>query len=187
MFPVGRNLFLLLVWVLLSGLYGSQGMACDDQNVAWRTMFESNAILRSKEGRTYRFPVKVATTQAQQRAGFQHICSELIQDWGLLFVFRRTQQAPFHMQNVAEDLDIAFISEEGKVLGVRKMSAERESGDSHIYRAEEPYRYALEVGMGRLFSWGVNEGVWWLVIDQKWDSLFSAVFQLGTSRKDITH
>ena len=142
--------------------------ACDGAGTVWRTMPESRVILRSDEGVTHHLSVKIATTPTQRGAGFQYICSKWVQAWGVLFVFPTTQQATFHMRNVGEDLDIAFVAEDGRILELKKMSRELDSVGGRSYRAAQPYRYALEVAAGRLSALGLDEGNWWLVLDTAW-------------------
>ena len=72
------------------------------------------------------------------------------------------------MRNVKEDLDIAFIDKDGRILEIKKMSQEMDSADGASYRAVQPYRYALEVIAGRLAALGVDKGDWWLVLDPAW-------------------
>ena len=143
--------------------------ACNGTAPAWRTMSESLVILRSDEGVTHQLAVKIAVKPAQRRAGFQHICSEWVQVWGVLFVFPTSQRSMFHMRNVRDDLDIAFIAEDGRILELKKMSWEEDSGGGHRYRAAQPFRYALEVAAGRLSMLGLDEGSWWLVLDPAWN------------------
>ena len=142
--------------------------ACDEAAPAWRTMSESLVILRSDEGVTHHLAVKIAIKPAQRRAGFQHICSKWVQVWGVLFVFPTSQRATFHMENVRTDLDIAFIARDGRILELKKMSREEDSGGGHRYRAAQPFRYALEVAAGRLSVLGLGEGSWWIVLDPAW-------------------
>ena len=143
--------------------------ACDGTATVWRTMSESRVILRSDEGVTRHLAVKIAMTPAQRGAGFQYICSKWVQVWGVLFVFPTSQRATFHMRNVRADLDIAFIAEDGRILELKKMSREEDSGGGHRYRAAQPFRYALEVVAGRLSTLGLDEGSWWLVLDPAWN------------------
>ena len=143
--------------------------ACDGAVVAWRSMPESHVILQSDEGVTHHLAVKIAITPAQRRSGFQHICSKLVEVWGVLFIFPKSQRFTFHMRNVREDLDIAFITENGRIFELRRMSREVDSGGGRVYRATQPYRYALEVVAGRLSDLGLDEGSWWLVLDPAWN------------------
>ena len=159
-----------LFFLALAAGFGIEPVdACDGEAAAWRTMPESRVILRSDEGATHHLAVKIAITPAQRGAGFQHICSKWVQVWGVLFVFPTSQWATFHMGNVRADLDIAFIAEGGRILELKKMSREEDSGGGHRYRAAEPFRYALEVAAGRLSTLGLDEGNWWLVLDPAWN------------------
>ncbi len=158
----------LFVLALAAGFGIEPVGACDGDGTVWRTMPESRVILRSDEGDTHQLAVKIAMTPAQRGAGFQHICSKLVQVWGVLFVFQTSQRSTFHMRNVREDLDIVFIAEDGQILELITMSRELDSGGGRRYRASQPYRYALEVAAGRLSALGLHQGSWWLVLDPAW-------------------
>ena len=153
----------------LAAVFGIKPVsACDGAAPVWQTMSESRVILRSDEGVTHHLAVKIAKKPAQRRAGFQHICSKWVQTWGVLFVFPTSQRPIFHMRNVRDDLDIAFIAEDGRILELKKMSRELDLAGGRSYRAVQPYRYALEVAAGRLSALGLDEGNWWLVLDPAW-------------------
>ena len=159
-----------LLFLALAVGFGMEPVgACDGAATVWRTMPESRVSLRSDEGVTHHLAVKIAMTPVQRRAGFQHICSKWVQVWGVLFVFPTSQRATFHMRNVGENLDIAFIAEDGRILELKKMSREEDPGNGHRYRAAQPFRYALEVAAGRLSTLGLDEGSWWLVLDPAWN------------------
>ena len=72
------------------------------------------------------------------------------------------------MKNVREELEIAFIAEDGRILELKKMIREVELAPSRRYRSSQPYRYALEVAAGRLSALGLDEGSWWLVLNPAW-------------------
>ena len=148
--------------------FGIKPVGACDGVVAWRSMPEGHVILQSNEGVTNHLAVKIAITPAHRGAGFQHICSKLVQVWGVLFIFPTSQRATFNMRNVRADLDIAFIAEDGRILELRKMYREDGLGGGHRYRAAQPFRYALEVAAGRLSTLGLDEGTWWLVLDPAW-------------------
>ena len=165
---MSRFLFILFFLALAVGFDIKPVGACDGVTAVWRTMPESRVIIRSDEGTTHHLSVKIAMTPVQRRGGFQHICSKWVQAWGVLFVFPTSQWSAFHMRNVMEDLDIAFIAEDGRILELQKMSREGGSAGGRSYRATQPYRYALEVAAGRLSALGLDEGNWWLVLDPGW-------------------
>jgi uncharacterized membrane protein (UPF0127 family) len=143
-------------------------VACEVGNSNWQSMDDSSATLRSTDGKRYQLLIKIAKSSDQHRVGFQHICSKLIQKWGMLFIFSTLQRTPFHMDNVEEDLDIAFFAEDGELLELAKMNRDNDSHAHDIYRARQPFSYALEVGGNQLFSMGMNKGHWWLVVDPSW-------------------
>ena len=158
-----------LFFLVLAVSFGIEPVgACDGTATVWRTMSESRVILRSDEGVTHHLAVKIAMTPAQRGAGFQYICSEWVQVWGVLFVFPTSQRSMFHMRNVRDDLDIAFIAEDGRIFELQKMPRELNSAGGRSYRAAQPYRYALEVAAGRLSALGLDEGNWWLILDPAW-------------------
>jgi uncharacterized membrane protein (UPF0127 family) len=128
-------------------------------------MAESRVILQSDDGATYHLIVKIAVTPSQRSAGFQHICSEWVRNWGMLFVFPKTQLSAFHMRNVREDLDIAFIAEDGQILELKAMHREKYLAGSRSYHAVLPYRYALETVAGRLSTLELKDRNWWLILD----------------------
>ena len=142
--------------------------ACDEGTTVWSTMSDSRVILRSDEGVAHQLVVKVAITPAQRGAGFQHICSEWVQAWGMLFVFPTSQRFTFHMRNVKEHLDIVIIAEDGRVLDFKKMHREERFAGARRYHPNQPFRFALEAAAGRLSALGLGEGSWWLVLDPSW-------------------
>jgi len=156
--------------IALSLLVADKVMACESSGtLEWRTMPVTQLFLRSKEGVTRRFDVRIAETPKQRAAGFQHICPDLIQKWSILFVFQEPQLSTFHMRNVKGDLEIAFINQEGRFLEVQQMTLEQETVPSGIYRTERAYQYALETAIGKLSLLGLISEDWWLVLDS-WGS-----------------
>jgi hypothetical protein len=132
-------------------------------------MAEGSVTLQLEGGATHHLAVKIADTPAQRSAGFQYICSNLVRAWGVLFVFQSSERHTFHMRNVREDLDIAFIAKNGRILELKKMSREGWSVKAHIYRANQPYRYVLETAADRLSGLGLDEGNWRLILNPVWN------------------
>jgi uncharacterized membrane protein (UPF0127 family) len=128
-------------------------------------MSETQVMLRSSEGVVYRLDAKVAETPRQRAAGFQYICSEVAQQWAILFVFQTTQRSKFHMRNVKQDLEIAFISDEGRFLEIKQMTLEQQLEPYRNYQAGQAYKYALETVAGRLSGLSLNAEDWWLVLE----------------------
>ncbi len=95
--------------------------------------------------------VRVADEPAEWRAGFQHLCPGA--GGPILFVFPVPQRMGFHMRNVHQPLDIAFLGEDGRVLAVARMAPGR--GRS---LAPVPVRYVLEAPAGWLAARGLRPG-----------------------------
>ena len=67
-------IFLLLVCMSIEKI-----LACDNHNRSWESMDDAYATLHSGNGRTYELLIKIARTPDQHQAGFQYVCSELVQ------------------------------------------------------------------------------------------------------------
>ena len=76
-------------------------------------------------------------------------------DWGMLFLMEQTRRQSFWMKNTLIPLDMVFIDEQWKVVGVT--SAQPLSLASRGVNA--PSRYVLELGVGVANSAGIIAGV----------------------------
>ena len=166
---MSKELLCFVILLSLSCVGMQNAIACDATNPIWQSMEDAHITLRSQNGESHQLLVKIANSRTQRRAGFQNICAELIQQWGILFVFSKRQRSTFHMRNVTGDLDIGFLDTDGRLLELKRMNHGDSSHQDYIYRAEKPFRYALETGSGALFSLGMDKGSWWLVVDSSWD------------------
>jgi len=98
--------------------------------------------------------VEVADTPARQSLGLMYR-KDLGADAGMLFVFPRTQHLTFWMKNTVLPLDMIFIGDDRRVVGIVKdavpyTTTPREvAGDS---------RYVLEVNAGFSERHGVRAG-----------------------------
>ena len=163
-----KELVSFVISLSLSCIGMQNGIACESTNPIWQTMRDARITLTSENGKSHELLVKVANSRIQHRAGFQNICTELIQQWAILFVFSKRQRLPFHMRNVKSNLDLAFLDTDGRLLELKKMKRDDPADEAYIYQAEKPFSYALETASGRLFSIGMDKGLWWLVIDPSW-------------------
>ena len=166
---MSKELLSSVILLSLSCVGMQNAIACDDIDPIWQSMQNTHITLRSKNGESHQLLVKIANSRTQRRAGFQNICAELIQQWGILFVFPKRQRSTFHMRNVKGDLDIGFLDTDGRLVELQRMNHGDSSHQDYIYRAKKPFRYALETGGGTLFSLGMDKGSWWLVIDASWN------------------
>ncbi len=101
--------------------------------------------------------VELATTAEQQEKGLSDRM-ELSADAGMLFVFPDSAIRLFCMKNCYIPLDIAFIDEHRKVVGVSTMAVEADLAGRMMYSSQVPIKYALEVSGGSLAAAGVQVG-----------------------------
>lgn len=95
--------------------------------------------------------VRVAATGSNRAAGMQHLCPEAIENTAILFVFERVRRPNFHMNNVHAPLDIAFITRDGRIVEVHRMTPDQET----LTSPGEPVAAALEVAAGRAAAYGL--------------------------------
>ena len=136
---------------------------CGEAPKHWISMKKAQVVLRANNQDTLELPVRIADTDSQRRGGFQGVCPELIRNWSILFVFHKDVTAEFHMRRVAEALDIAFFGADGNVLGIQRMQPLSVTKTDRRYRANEPFRFALETGAGRLNQVTQNPTRWRLL------------------------
>lgn len=87
--------------------------------------------------------IEMAFTPEQRATGLMHR-KKLEENHGMLFVYPEDQILSFWMKNTYIPLSIAFIKNDGTIVGITDMEPETE--DRHI--SPEPARYALEVNQG---------------------------------------
>jgi uncharacterized protein len=98
--------------------------------------------------------VEVARTDAERAMGLMHRRS-LTDDAGMLFVFAESDDHSFWMKNTLIPLDMIFIGEDGRVVGI----VERAEPLTLTQRSiGKPSRYVLEVNGGWSSQRGVRAG-----------------------------
>lgn len=97
--------------------------------------------------------VQVAATEPQRETGLMWVQS-MPADTGMLFIFGAESTVGFWMENTYIPLDIAYISDDGIVLGV----VHGKPLDSTILNPPGPYRYALEMNEGWFEGHGLGKG-----------------------------
>jgi uncharacterized membrane protein (UPF0127 family) len=101
--------------------------------------------------------VELATTDEQHEKGLSDR-TELAGDAGMLFIFPDSAIRLFWMKNCYIPLDIAFIDEHRKVVGMGTMAVEADFSGKMMYSSQVPIKYALEVSGGALAATGVQVG-----------------------------
>ena len=80
---------------------------------------------------------------------------ELEKNEGMLFVFNSTRVLSFWMRNTFIPLDIAFVTETGRIVDIQHMAP---LDDTTSYVSSAPALYALEVNAGWFSENGIKVG-----------------------------
>jgi uncharacterized membrane protein (UPF0127 family) len=114
--------------------------------------------------------VEVANDLAKRRDGYMY--RDKPEAGGMLFVYPQEQPMSYHMKNVKFDIDIAFITEEGRINQIEHMKAfmitprpqlkpgqdPQTLSDVRTWDSMRPAKYALEVPAGWFGDNGVKVG-----------------------------
>ena len=97
--------------------------------------------------------VEIANTDASRERGLM-FRRDLPQDHGMIFVFQNTEEHGFWMHNTFLALDMIFLGEDRKVLGVVTASPQTDT----IRSVHQPSRYVVEVSAGEAAAHAVGPG-----------------------------
>jgi hypothetical protein len=153
--PAGRlGAFLLAVALALVLVFAA---ACGDSNGGEdESALPRNTVRIAVSGETgalEELVVELALTQEERALGLMHR-QELAEDAGMFFVFEGMVRTGFWMKDTYVPLDIAFLSEEGKVQQI----IAGEPLNEELLQPVFPYRYVLEVNQGWFERHGLGEG-----------------------------
>ncbi len=104
--------------------------------------------------------LEIADTAEERRRGLMGR-EELCSSCGMVFVYPSSGERVFWMKNTSIGLDIMFLSEEGKILGIETAEPpEPGTPDKELerYRSDVPARYVIELPMGYAARNGVEPG-----------------------------
>lgn len=145
----------LFAFVLAVGLLAGAG--CREPRPARPP---ATGAAESRPGRTpvmigrARLWVEIVDDEAARAQGLMHR-RELPDDEGMLFVFERPQPLSFWMRNTYLPLDIAFLSDDCRVLNIESM---RPLDEGPRYVSRGLARYAVETNQGWFRRNGVEPG-----------------------------
>jgi hypothetical protein len=113
-----------------------------------------HVLIKTAAGPTVRVTVELAVTPAERERGLMFRGS-LPTGHGMLFVFPASTDHQFWMRNTPLALDIVFIDEERRIVGIRTDTIPYSERRLGIGR---PSRYVLEVPAGFCASAGIAVG-----------------------------
>lgn len=96
----------------------------------------------------------IADTEAKRARGLM-FAEPLEEDEAAFFVFPKEGQHTFWNQNVAFDLDLAFLDENGRVVHIAHMKAE---DPTPVGPPTDNVRYVVEAKKGALKKFSINKG-----------------------------
>jgi uncharacterized membrane protein (UPF0127 family) len=114
----------------------------------------ARAVVETAAGGRHAVSVEVARTDAERARGLMHR-RRLAPDAGMLFLFEKTAIHAFWMKDTFIPLDMIFIGEDGRIVGIVRRAA---PGDLSPLGPGAPSRYVLEVNGGWAEARGVAVG-----------------------------
>ncbi len=104
----------------------------------------------------YQLAVEVADTPAEREQGLSnHV--PLAEGHGMFFIFDTPGQYGFWMKEMLFPLDIVWIDENGKVIGVER-NILPETYPNQIFMPKSPIKYVLEINSGEALRFGIDIG-----------------------------
>jgi uncharacterized membrane protein (UPF0127 family) len=100
--------------------------------------------------------VDIADETGEQRRGLMGV-EHLPADQGMAFVFHEAVNSTFWMKETLIPLSIAFVDENGRVIGLRDMEP-CQSDPCPSYGVAEPYVLAIEANLGWFVEHGIESG-----------------------------
>lgn len=93
--------------------------------------------------------VEIADTVAKRAEGLM-LRKYLLQNHGMLFVYKEPDILSFWMKNTLIPLSIAFIDENGIIIDIQDMESYAGQSDESlpVYKSKSPALYALEMSQG---------------------------------------
>jgi uncharacterized protein len=111
-------------------------------------------VVETAAGGKHAVRVEIARTDPERARGLMNRAS-LAEDAGMLFLFDESEEHGFWMKNTLIPLDMIFIDEEGRVVGIVERAEPRSERSRTVGR---PSRYVLEVNGGWSKAHGVAAG-----------------------------
>lgn len=122
-------------------------------------------IITTANGRRVTYKVEIASLSWQRQKGLMFRTS-MSQDRGMLFLFASEEQQSFWMKHTSLPLDMIFIRDNLKILGVVHDAKPFDESSHYVLGTS---RYVLEVNGGQAKKWGIgkNDEVEFVNIDKE--------------------
>ncbi len=115
---------------------------------------EPQVVIATHEGREITFAVEIADTPAKRELGLQYR-RELAADRGMIFLFPREAEQTFWMKNTPIPLDMIFINDERRIVGITEEAVPFSLDPRSVGR---PSRFVLEINGGLSQRYGIRAG-----------------------------
>lgn len=113
------------------------------------------AIFLDEDGEEVaQFYLELAVTEQEQRKGLM-FRREMLDDWGMLFIYEAEGERNFWMENTFISLDMLFVADSGELVHVLE---EAEPLTKERRNSRKPARYVLEINGGLAQSIGLRKG-----------------------------
>jgi uncharacterized membrane protein (UPF0127 family) len=129
-------------------------MACASKSPGEPAAERPRVVIETSAGARHPVEVELARTEAERARGLMER-SALAPDAGMLFLFGETADHGFWMKNTLIPLDMIFIGEDGRIVGVVERAEPRTLTNRSV---GAPSRYVLEVNGGWARARGVRAG-----------------------------
>ena len=121
------------------------------QSPSWRS---ARVVVETRAGARHPVAVELARTDAERARGLMWRTS-LAPDAGMLFLFDESEVHSFWMQNTLIPLDMIFIDDGGRIVGIVARAAPQTTTGRSV---DAPSRYVLEVNGGWAEAHGLSAG-----------------------------
>lgn len=117
-------------------------------------MAEDSLTILKENGEKVKFNIELAETPEKKRTGLM-FRTEMAENAGMLFDFGKTAPVTMWMKNTFISLDMIFISENGKILGIAKRTIPK---SEKLIFSPAPARGVLEINGGTADKLGIKNG-----------------------------
>ena len=115
---------------------------------------QPKVIIATRQGREITFEVEVVDTPAKRELGLQYR-RDLAADRGMIFLFPREAEQTFWMKNTPIPLDMIFINNDRRIVGIVEQAVPFSLDPRSVGRAS---RFVLEVNGGLAKRYGIQAG-----------------------------